>query len=968
MADHSFPSTLYEGDIPMATPIISLERVDVVEGDATFGPFATFRINLTEPSDEDITIQYRIRPGTAVATDFQTPGNVDEIFTVTIPAGATSITIEPEIRADNIDEVDEAFWLELFKPTNAVFDGGQNTLTSIGVIQDDDGGGANLSLFVSDATIKEGNSGQRIATFEVHLSQPATKAMSFAYKTVNGSAKGGNDYVAETGTVKFATGDKVATVEILITGDTKVEASEFFSLVVTPTADIKNGTAASTGLGTILEDDAATGALPVISIDRVDVVEGDATFGPFATFLINLSKPSDEDITIQYRVRPGTAVATDFQTPGNVDEIFTITIPAGDTSITIAPEIRADNIDEVDEAFWVELLNPTNAVLSGGENTLTSIGIIRDDDEGGAKLSLFVSDATVTEGDSGNRVATFEVHLSQPATKDLSFAYKTVSGSAKGGSDYAAKTGTIKFAAGQTVTTVDISVSGDTKAEASEFFSLVVTPTADIKNGTAASTGLGTIQDDDTGNGALPIISVERVDVVEGLATFGPFATFRVNLSKASDEDITIQYRVRPGTAVATDFQTPGNVDQVFTITIPAGDTSIMISPEIRADNVDEVDEAFWLELLNPTNAVLSGGEKTLTSVGIIRDDDGGGANLSLFVSNATVTEGSSGQKVATFEVHLSQPATKDLSFAYKTVNGSAKGGSDYVAETGTVKFAAGQTVTTIDVFVNGDRVLETNETFSVVLTPTVDIKNGTLGSTGVATIVNDDTIHEVIYGTSSSETLHGNDGNDTIFGRGGNDKLYGDLGNDILIGGTGADRLDGSSGLDRASYADATKGVQASLLSPAANTGDALGDTYFAIENLTGSKFADKLTGNTGNNLMTGGVGADQMTGGGGADKFVYASLSESTVASSGRDSIYDFTSNDRLDLRLLDANTKVAGNQAFSFIGTAAFSGSAGQLRYDKAASDTYVYADVNGDKTADFSIRLDDAITISQGFIYL
>ncbi|MCV9966271.1 hypothetical protein OIU34_30820 [Pararhizobium sp. BT-229] len=493
----------------MATPILSFERVDVVEGDATYGPFATFRINLTEPSDQDITFQYRIKPGTAIAGDFQTPTDVDQVYTITIPAGDTSITIEPRIRADDVDEVDEAFWLEIFNPINAVLSGGENTLTSVGIIRDDDGGGANLSLFVSDATIREGNSGQRIATFEVHLSQPATKAMSFAYKTVNGSAKGGSDYVAETGTVKFAIGEKVATVEILVTGDTKVEASEFFSLVVTPTADIKNGTAASTGLGTILEDDAATGALPVISLDRVDVVEGDATYGPFATFRINLSKASDEDITIQYRVKPGTAIATDFQTPSNVDEIFSITIPAGDTSITISPRIRADDVDEVDEAFWLELFNPTNAVLSGGENTLTSVGVIRDDD-GGANLSLFVSDATIREGNSGQRVATFEVHLSQAATKDLSFAYKTVNGSAKAGSDYVAETGTVKFAAGQTVATVEILVTGDTKVEASEFFSLAVTPTADIKNGTTASTGLGTILEDDTATGTLPVISLDQ--------------------------------------------------------------------------------------------------------------------------------------------------------------------------------------------------------------------------------------------------------------------------------------------------------------------------------------------------------------------------------------------------------------------------------------------------------------------------
>jgi hypothetical protein len=46
--------------------------------------------------------------------------------------------------------------------------------------------------------------------------------------------------------------------------------------------------------------------------------------------------------------------------------------------------------------------------------------------------------------------------------------------------------------------------------------------------------------------------------------------------------------------------------------------------------------------------------------------------------------------------------------------------------------------------------------------------------------------------------------------------------------------------------------------------------------------------------------------------------------------------------------------------FKGTAAFSGAKGELRYDKQASDTYVYGDVNGDRKVDFAIHLDDAVT--------
>ncbi len=62
------------------------------------------------------------------------------------------------------------------------------------------------------------------------------------------------------------------------------------------------------------------------------------------------------------------------------------------------------------------------------------------------------------------------------------------------------------------------------------------------------------------------------------------------------------------------------------------------------------------------------------------------------------------------------------------------------------------------------------------------------------------------------------------------------------------------------------------------------------------------------------------------------------------------------------------MGGNQAFTFIGDDAFSGKAGELRYQKAASDTYVYADVNGDRKADFAIHFDDALSFSKGHFLL
>jgi Ca2+-binding RTX toxin-like protein len=144
----------------------------------------------------------------------------------------------------------------------------------------------------------------------------------------------------------------------------------------------------------------------------------------------------------------------------------------------------------------------------------------------------------------------------------------------------------------------------------------------------------------------------------------------------------------------------------------------------------------------------------------------------------------------------------------------------------------------------------------------------------------------ENLTGSAFNDTLTGDPNANTLDGGAGNDSLDGGSGNDILIGGAGADALNGNTGTDTASYATATAGVVANLTTPASNTGDAAGDTYTAIENLTGSAFADTLTGNTSANVLDGGAGDDTLIGGAGADSLIggtgidTASYSTSTSA----------------------------------------------------------------------------------------
>jgi Ca2+-binding RTX toxin-like protein len=133
---------------------------------------------------------------------------------------------------------------------------------------------------------------------------------------------------------------------------------------------------------------------------------------------------------------------------------------------------------------------------------------------------------------------------------------------------------------------------------------------------------------------------------------------------------------------------------------------------------------------------------------------------------------------------------------------------------------------------------------------------------------------NDALWGNQADDILVGNSGDDTLRGQFDNDTLYGGSGNDTLDGGTGSDRLSGGDGIDTAAYEASGEGVYAYLDNAAMNAGDAAGDTYSSIENITGWVYADHLGGNDGDNLLDGSYGSgsstDVLLGGLGNDTYL--------------------------------------------------------------------------------------------------
>ena len=238
------------------------------------------------------------------------------------------------------------------------------------------------------------------------------------------------------------------------------------------------------------------------------------------------------------------------------------------------------------------------------------------------------------------------------------------------------------------------------------------------------------------------------------------------------------------------------------------------------------------------------------------------------------------------------------------------------------------------------------------------------------------------VFGGTGNDKLVGLDGNDVFNGGDGADTIRGGGGNDTLTGGSGVDEMAGGAG-DDVFYVDNALDIVIEQAGHGADTIFASVDYALASDTrveflradagatglaLTGNQGANVIVGLTGNDTLTGGAGADTLTGGGGVNVFVYTALTDSKTTIAGRDTITDFSTGagDLIDLHLLDADTTVGspGDQAFTFIGLAGFSGKAGELGFAGVGPNTKILGDVNGDAVADFSILLNGHIALTGG----
>ena len=311
-----------------------------------------------------------------------------------------------------------------------------------------------MAIVVDDVFVDES---RPFAHFTVRLTAPSTLPVSVSYNNANETAANGSDYVAQSGTLTFAPGQTVLTIDIPLIGNGTFEPTESFKLNLFNPVNSTIGTAFARA--TIFDNDAPSGTpLVKVSDQVVDEASGQVSF------VVTLSKPSTGTVSVNYATANGTALAgSDYV----AQSTHTLTFAPGEMVKVVNVGLINDSVAEGREFFDLRLSSPVGATLLPQPVGRAFIGA--NDQTAQALPLVSVSDAVA---DESRPYLEFVVSLNAPSTQTVSVAYNNSNVTALNGSDYLAQSSTLVFAPGETTKVVKIPLLNTAGAEPTEVLGL----------------------------------------------------------------------------------------------------------------------------------------------------------------------------------------------------------------------------------------------------------------------------------------------------------------------------------------------------------------------------------------------------------------------------------------------------------------------------------------------------------------
>ena len=816
--------TVVNDDLP--TVSIVATSANLSEGSTGTTPF-TFTVTRSSGVGTS-AVNWAVAHTSTSSTDFSgaTSGALSFL------AGETSKTVTVNVVGDTTIELNEGFNVVLSGPTGALL----GTATAAGTIVNDDL--PTVSIAATSASKVEGSTGTTPFTFTVTRSSGVgTSSVNYAVAHVGTSA---DDFSGATsGTVSFLAGETSKVITLNVVGDTTIELSEAFNVVLSSAVGATLGTA--TAAGQVTNDD-----LPTVSIAATSADKAEGSTGGTTAFTFTVTRSSGVGTSsVGYALVHGTTVAADFSgtTTG------TVSFVAGETSKVITVYAVADTVIEGDETFSVALSAPVGATLG----TATAAGRLVNDDV--PVLSLSATSADKVEGNTGTTPFTFTV-TRNVGTGVSSVGYAVVHGSTSADDFSGSTTGTVSFADGETSKVITLNVVGDTVGEGNETFSVALSGASNATISTA--TAAGTIRNDDSGGTGGIDSSVSQV-------------TYITVPTSVSDNIENLVDGAKWGGAIGTGAQ----LTYSFSTSASRFTYSNSTHDPYTALNVNQQAAARMAmnALSSVCNITFTEVADTAVGAGDIRWTLSQNSTLSTAHAYYPSTSAAGGDIWFGPSGSYTTPVVGGYSYHTFIHELGHAVGLEHPHD-GSPAPVVGEDQLKYSVMSYKDNATDTNDGYGSSYFPTSYMLNDIAalqymyGINGTSN--QGDTVYTWTAGSKVYECLWDTGGNDTV------DASSQTLGVTLNLNG-GTWSTIGSSYSNQAAQVRDSLGIAFDVVTATVDS---------RIENAIGTGVADALIGNAKANVLTGGAGADTLTGGAGADVFRFVTTAQ------GGDTLTDFTS----------------------------------------------------------------------------
>ncbi|MBQ0785836.1 MAG: hypothetical protein KBT66_16560, partial [Amphritea sp.] len=680
-----------------------------------------------------------------VAADFV--GGTLPSGSLSFALGETSKVITVSVLGDLLQENDESFNVNL---SNASAGTELATETAAGIIRDNDTG---LLIAATSVDLIEGDAGSQNHTFTVTRTGDLSGTTTADW-TITG-ATDVNDFSALSGTVNFAANESSQVITVQALGDTTVEATENFTATLSNAsnnADIQVATATSS----IIADDIAL----AITAGDVSVLEGATGTTKILSYTVTRTGDTATATSVDWAATGLSAADVSGSSPLSGSLAFA----ANELTKTISIIVLGDMENEADETLTVTLSNPgaNTALITDNASTV----VTNDDGE----FAITATNATLSEGDTGETDYVFTVTRAGDTNVEgtIDWRVELPGGLADANiGDFSAAqdglttngglpSGSLTFAAGITSQEIRVRVATDGEVEQNENFNVVLdNPTSNNEITTPSAAGV--IQNDDTGFSIIAVTS-DQLEGQSGTTTYTYTVTRAGDISNAALVDWSVAGAA--GVAGADAAASAGDFTGVMsgTLNFNANEASVTLDVIVNGDTTVEEHEGFQVTIANARLTDTTAQVIVDNSAdGLVRNDD---QSFAVAAANSTITEGNSSTTQVSFNVTRSGDSSVEATVDYVMTGANGAAESDIIGSlpSGTLTFAAGQSILAVSVDVNGDTLAETDEDFTLTLS---NQSTGFISTANATTTVTNDDINYAI--TAPVDQAEGASGTTTV-------------------------------------------------------------------------------------------------------------------------------------------------------------------------------------------------------------